>query len=112
MDIEENFSLEHLIFFTRRCRSCKKEKDLLTDFYQTRKDRGAFPSSYSYECKTCTRDRIKEKNRKKYRLGKCEICKKTNTKLTTDICQDCNKFLNQYNYDVDTMKNFVLYLSK
>ena len=58
MDIEENFSLEHLIFSTRKCRSCGKEKDLLTDFYKTRKDRGALPSSYSYECKRCTIMRI------------------------------------------------------
>ena len=58
MDIEENFSLEHLIFSTRICRSCKKEKDLLTDFYKTRKDRGALPSSYSYECKSCTIKRV------------------------------------------------------
>ena len=63
MDIEEHFSLEHLIFSTRRCRSCKKEKDLLTDFYQTRKDRGAFPSSYSYECKDCTIKRITEQRK-------------------------------------------------
>jgi len=58
MDIEENFSLEHLIFSTRTCRSCGKEKDLLTDFYKTRNDRGALPSSYSYECKKCTIERI------------------------------------------------------
>lgn len=58
MDIEEHFSLEHLIFSTRKCRSCNSEKDLLTDFYKTRKDRGAFPSSYSYECKDCTIKRV------------------------------------------------------
>jgi len=64
MDIEENFSLEHLIFSTRICRSCKKEKDLLTDFYKTRKDRGALPSSYSYECKSCTIKRVTESRKK------------------------------------------------
>lgn len=58
MDIEENFSLEHLLFSTRTCRTCKKEKDLLTDFYLTRKNRGTHPSSYSYECKSCTIKRI------------------------------------------------------
>lgn len=58
MNVEENFSLEHLLFSTRECRKCKKEKDLLTDFYMTRKDRGVYPSSYSYECKECTIRRI------------------------------------------------------
>ena len=58
MDIEENFSLEHLLFSTRKCRTCGKEKDLLTDFYKTRKDRGALPSSYSYQCKSCTIRRV------------------------------------------------------
>ena len=111
MDFEEQLETEHLLLVDRVCKKCGVRKSLLADYYKIRKNL-SLKSSYSYECKTCTRDRIKEKNRKKYRFGKCEICKKTNTKLTTDICQDCNKFLNQYNYDVDTMKNFVLYLSK
>lgn len=58
MDIEDNFSLEHLLFSTRKCRVCGKEKDLLTDFYITRKDRNVYPSAYSYECKSCTIKRI------------------------------------------------------
>ena len=111
MDFEEQLETEHLLLVDRVCKQCGVRKSLLADYYKIRKNL-SLKSSYSYECKTCTRDRIKEKNRKKYRLGKCEICKKTNTKLVTNICQDCNKFLNQYNYDVDTMKNFVLYLSK
>lgn len=64
MDVEDHFALEHLLFSTRECRTCKKEKDLLTDFYITRKDRGSYPSSYSYECKSCTVKRIL-KSRKK-----------------------------------------------
>jgi len=58
MDINDEFSLEHLLFTTRTCRSCRKQKDLLTDFYKIRKNRGALPSSYSYECKRCTIKRI------------------------------------------------------
>jgi len=58
MDISDYFSLEHLIFSRRKCRSCGKEKDLIEDFYLTRKNRGAFPSAYSYECKSCTIKRI------------------------------------------------------
>ena len=66
MDVEHLFTLEHLLFSSRKCRSCGKEKDLLTDFYQTRKDRGAYPSSYSYECKTCTVKRIVQKRKQKW----------------------------------------------
>ncbi len=54
MDIEDQFSLEHLIFSSRKCKVCGVEKDLLSDFYLTRRKRGALPSSYSYECKQCT----------------------------------------------------------
>lgn len=60
MNIEKNFSLEHLFFSTRICRICNQEKDLLTDFYITRKNKGIHPSSYSYECKSCTIKRIIE----------------------------------------------------
>jgi len=58
MDVEDHFTLEHLLFSTRKCRRCGKEKDLLTDFYISRKNRGSYPSSYSYECKSCTIKRI------------------------------------------------------
>jgi hypothetical protein len=68
MDIENLFTLEHLLFSTRKCRSCGKEKDLLSDYYKTRKNRGAFPSSYSYECKCCTVERIIESRKLKTKL--------------------------------------------
>lgn len=58
MDIDDQFSLEHLLFSNRTCRSCGEEKDLLTDFYRTRKSKGSLPSSYSYECKSCTIKRV------------------------------------------------------
>mgnify|MGYP005704788799 CR=1 FL=1 len=38
MDIEEEFILEHLLFKQRKCKTCGKVKDLMTDFYLTRKD--------------------------------------------------------------------------
>jgi len=63
MDLDGEFELEHLLFLERTCRSCGLTKGLLDDFYRTRKDRGVFPSSYSYECKECTKKRIL-KNRK------------------------------------------------
>ena len=58
MDLDSQINLEHLLFVDRRCRSCKKIKNLLVDFYLTRKDRGSFPSAYSYECKDCTKKRV------------------------------------------------------
>jgi hypothetical protein len=58
MDLSDQFTLEHLIFSSRTCRTCGEEKDLLSDFYMTRKNRGALPSSYSYECKSCTVNRV------------------------------------------------------
>lgn len=57
MDIEESFELEHLFLTERKCRSCGKKKDLLSDFYRTRRDRTS-ASAYSYECKKCTKKRI------------------------------------------------------
>jgi len=56
MNFDEEFSLEHLIFQSRKCRSCGKIKDLVSDFYKTRKGSGL--SAYSYECKECTICRV------------------------------------------------------
>tara|TARA_B100002019_G_scaffold135206_1_gene116526 strand:+ start:3545 stop:3772 length:228 start_codon:yes stop_codon:yes gene_type:complete len=58
MNLDDEFNLEHLLFKQRKCRSCGETKDLLTDYYLIRKDRGKYPSSYSYECKQCTKKRI------------------------------------------------------
>jgi len=56
MDFEEEFKLEHFLFKERKCRSCLKTKELISDFYKTRK--GSGPSAYSYECKECTVIRV------------------------------------------------------
>jgi len=58
MDIDEEFSLSHLLLHERKCRVCDIEKNLVDNFYRTRKDRGPVSSSYSYECKDCTKKRI------------------------------------------------------
>jgi hypothetical protein len=58
MDIDDQIELEHLLFKQRKCRTCKKTKDLIYDFYLIRKNKKGFPSSYSYECKECTIKRI------------------------------------------------------
>ena len=63
MDIDDQIELEHILFTERICRTCNKKKNLLDDFYLTHKDRGPFPSAYSYECKECTIIRI-QKSRK------------------------------------------------
>ena len=58
MDIEDQFSLEHLLFKERTCRYCGEIKDLLDDYYIIRKSKRHLPSSYSYECKDCTIKRL------------------------------------------------------
>ena len=68
MDIGDQFSLEHLLFKERKCRSCKKSKNLIEDFYMTRKQKRGLPSAYSYECKDCTIKRIVEKRRGKKKV--------------------------------------------
>ena len=64
MDIGDQFSLEHLLFKERKCRSCNKIKNLLEDFYMSRKQKSGLPSAYSYECKECTKIRVKSRRRK------------------------------------------------
>jgi hypothetical protein len=65
MDIEDQFSLEHLLFKERKCRVCGITKDLMTDYYIIRKSKKYLPSSYSYECKDCTIKRILKSREKK-----------------------------------------------
>ena len=53
MELEDQFGLEHLLFEQRKCKICGETKELMNDFYKTRKDRGNVPSAYAYECKRC-----------------------------------------------------------
>ena len=53
-----------LFLHERMCRTCGKTYSLTEGFYLTRRSRGEVPSSYSYECKTCTIDRVKKKRKK------------------------------------------------
>lgn len=64
-DFDDQMELEHILFFDRKCRVCGKVKNLMNDFYLTRKNKGAFPSAYSYECKNCTIGRIQKSRKKK-----------------------------------------------
>ena len=58
MDLDGQIKLGHLLLQDRKCRSCGELKNLVESFYRTRKDRGPVASSYSYECKDCTINRI------------------------------------------------------
>ena len=62
MDLDDQLKLGHLLLFDRKCRSCGEVKNLVDGFYRTRKDRGPVASSYSYECKNCTKKRVKKSN--------------------------------------------------
>ena len=69
MDIGDQFSLEHLLFKERKCRICNKTKNLIEDFYMTRKNKRGLPSAYAYECKDCTITRILNNRNKKRPLS-------------------------------------------
>jgi hypothetical protein len=60
MDIDKQIRLGHLLLTDRKCRVCGEEKNLIDEFYRTRKDRGPVASSYSYECKQCTVNRVRK----------------------------------------------------
>ena len=64
MDVEDLFDLDNILFRQRKCRSCKKTKDLITDFYRTRPNRQSM-SAYSYECKECTKIRVLKRRKEK-----------------------------------------------
>jgi len=65
MDIGDQFSLEHLLFRERICRSCGEKKDLISEFYLTRKSKKGHPSAYAYECKECTVKRVMDSRKKR-----------------------------------------------
>ena len=66
MNLEDQFGLEHLLFEQRKCKICGETKELINDFYKTRKDRGNVPSGlYAYECKRCSIKRVSDKRKRK-----------------------------------------------
>ena len=65
MNLEDQFGLEHLLFEQRKCKVCGQIKELINDFYKTRKDRGNVPSAYAYECKRCSIKRVSDKRKRK-----------------------------------------------
>ena len=74
MDLDDQLELEHLLFTERKCRECGEVKNLIEDFYLTRKDRGTLPSAYAYECKVCTIRRVvKNEKRSHLQIGDTQI---------------------------------------
>ena len=65
MELDKQIKLGHLLLNVRKCRTCGEDKNLIDGFYRTRKDRGAVASSYSYECKKCTIQRIVDSRKNK-----------------------------------------------
>ena len=65
MELDNQINLGHLLLTDRKCRVCGEIKNLVDEFYRTRKDRGPVASSYSYECKSCTIKRISKKKENK-----------------------------------------------
>ena len=62
VEIDKQIKLSHLLLNDRKCRVCGELKNLVGEFYRTRKDRGPVASSYSYECKECTKKRVNASN--------------------------------------------------
>tara|TARA_R100001082_G_scaffold21357_1_gene10265 strand:+ start:145 stop:534 length:390 start_codon:yes stop_codon:yes gene_type:complete len=125
MDLDEQIATEHLLLRERICRTCRVEKSLLADFHRCGKD-STLPSSYSYECKECSRKRAIENywKKKKYSLTRkkdrfCAICKTLKpggryNKFIMDednlLCSNCYKVLNIVG-DVSILENMVEYLN-
>ena len=63
MELDKQVTTAHLLLETRVCRVCNEEKNLVDEYYLSRKD-PTKPSSYSYECKECTIKRTVEYNKK------------------------------------------------
>ncbi len=81
-DLDQQVSAGHLLLESRVCRVCKEEKNLLQDFYLSRKNAG-LASSYSYECKECTVKRTTDYNKRNSSTVKSQYLKR-NYGLTFD----------------------------
>jgi hypothetical protein len=72
MDLDDHFNLDHLFLYERKCKLCGQTKNLIGEYYRTRKDRGPVSSSFSYECKECTKKRIINSRKNKSNTSKWE----------------------------------------
>ena len=71
MELNKQLNLGHLLLNDRRCRTCGEVKNLVGDFYRTRKDRGPVASSYAYECKECSIKRVIKNKMNKITIIDC-----------------------------------------
>jgi hypothetical protein len=63
-DLDQQFDHGELLLSERRCRVCGSIKNLIEGFYITHKNSTHLPSSYSYECKSCTVARVTASRKK------------------------------------------------
>jgi hypothetical protein len=75
MDLGKQVTTGHLLLETRTCRVCGEEKNLVDDYYLSRKD-PTLASSYSYECKECTIKRTVEYNKENSSSVKSQYLKR------------------------------------
>ena len=97
MDLDDQLQLAHLLLQERKCRVCGEEKNLIDGYYRTRKN-VRLASSYSYECKECTVNRVCEINRRN-RLKKNRIKKMKQTENLQQLMERFTKRLKQVNPD-------------
>ena len=127
MDLDEQIKLGHLLLEERRCRVCKVQKNLLNGYYRVRKNMKLI-SSYSYECKECSRKRAVDNywKKKKYSLVRkkdrvCVICGTPKpggrfNKFVMDgdnlLCYNCDKIIKLVGDNIHTLESMVQYLHK
>ena len=141
MDIDAQLNTGHLLLESRVCRKCGEEKNLLDEYYRSRKDPSK-ASSYSYECKECTRKRaLKYYHQQSDHYGlshddffalleaqnnQCAICRTTNPggksgQFVVDysgkdvrglLCSNCHKAVELVGDNIHTLKNMIEYLHR
>ena len=107
MEIDEQVTTGHLLLETRVCRVCNKEKNLVDDYYLSRKD-PTLPSSYSYECKECTVKRTTD-----YKFNKRFMIDKDSMGMVRGLlCVSCNNTLKLVGDNIHTLETMIQYLHK
>ena len=139
MDIDQQLNTGHLLLESRVCRKCGEEKNLLDEYYRSRKDPSK-ASSYSYECKECTRKRALRYHHQKSdhhglssdefnsflkaQNNQCAICFSSepggksgqfvvdyhNNNVRGLLCSSCHKTIEVLGGNVHTLKNMIEYL--
>ena len=97
MDLDDQLQLAHLLLQERKCRVCGETKNLIDGYYRTRKN-VRLASSYSYECKECTVERVCANNRRN-KLKKNRIKKMKQTENLQQLMERFTKRLKQVNPD-------------